>query len=727
MNLQGVPAVASIAGFALSALRFMGLSMSAKHLYAPLLTSFIFLGACSDNNSGAQQPVYSVDPATIDVSAAATCDITQPDYCLFPLPNDFFTRVDDTAETGRRVNFDASIMPVNVDADSFDVTEYNRNDGFSSGPLILASVPGVSLPVTGAVPVTDPARSLDADAPIQLLHAGTGEPQLIWAETDSYAPEASTLMIRVAANLEPGQRYIVVLRNLLDEAGEPLEASDAFKVFQEQIPSDIDAFESRREHMESLFTALDGFGVERDSLYLTWDFTVASRQGTTGRAVHMRDTALGLLAGGAPPVVIEEVVEVAPGDEGGADLARIVRGTVEVANFLDSLTAAPGSRLNYDSDLPDALPAQLGGNATVQVPFTCAIPRSAFADAADGDSDTRAIVAGHGLYGNRNTVIDLAPLANDQNLVYCGMDWWGMSDQDLITTFTLLGNLSLFPSQPDRLQQAFTNKILLSEAIVHSAGFAAEAAFQDSSGNPLFKAGEVHYDGLSQGAVLGGALTALNPHFDRSVLMVAGTRFSLLLRRSNAWVGFASAFDPAYPDPQDKVALISLIQMLWDRGENNGYVNHVTRDPLPGSETSRILVQAAVGDATVHELSAELLARSLQLSRHTPTVVDGRNIAVDPYVGIGTIDAYPFAGSAYIVFDSGPFPVAGHDGTPLLPTTNQPQTQGYNTHGMPFGQRPGWQQKGAFWRTGEVINVCGATACLADGYDGTPGEYVAPD
>lgn len=706
--------------------------MSLKYLTALLLSGLLLIVGCSNDDPRPPEavlpaPEYSVDPATIDVSTAQSCDITQPEYCLFPFPNDFFTTADASATTGRRVSFDAGVMPLNVNADPFDVSEYNRNDGFSSGPLMLAQVPGLSLVATGAAPLTDIALSLDADAPIQVLHASTGEPQLIWAELDSYAPpEAGLLLIRAARNLTPGERYIVVLRNLRDADGAVLAPSDAFKVFQEQIPSDIEAFESRREHMESLFSTLSGFGIDRESLFLTWDFTVASRQNITGRAVHMRDTALANLAGAPPPVVITEVVDLAPADPGGADLARTVRGTLEVANFLDSATGAPGSRLNYGSGEPDALPAQLNGNATVAVPFVCAIPPAAFADAADTSTDTRAVIAGHGLYGNRDTVLGLAPLANDQNLVYCGMDWWGMSDQDLGVTFGLLGNISLFPTQVDRLQQAFVNKILLSEAIVQSAGLASLPAFQHPNGTPLFKTGEVHYDGLSQGAILGGALTALNPHFQRSVLMVAGMRFSLLMRRSNAWSGFSLAFDPAYPEPLDKAISIALIQMLWDRGENNGYVNHITRDPLPGSDISRVLVQAAVGDATVTETAAEVLARGLQLSRHTPTVVTGRHIAVEPYVGIGSIDAYPYAGNALVMFDSGPFPVAGHDGTPLQPVANQPQTEGYNTHGMPFSQLPGWQQKGHFWRTGEVINVCGATACFGDGYDGTPGEYVAP-
>ena len=41
--------------------------------------------------------------------------------------------------------------------------------------MIIAHVPGIDLGKTGAAPVTDIARSLDADAPIVLINAKTGE------------------------------------------------------------------------------------------------------------------------------------------------------------------------------------------------------------------------------------------------------------------------------------------------------------------------------------------------------------------------------------------------------------------------------------------------------------------------------------------------------------------------------------------------------------------------
>ncbi|MEO0439124.1 MAG: hypothetical protein AAF098_19780, partial [Pseudomonadota bacterium] len=217
--------------------------------FLPLLTVCV-LSACSDSRSlgvpdpaplpapapaPEPEPVFSVDPSTIDVSDAATCDITDPALCLFPFPNDFFTRTDDSTPTGLRIDFNPQSIPRNVDDDEFDVSEHNRNDGFSVGQTILTHVPGLDLLLSEAPTLVDMERSLDVDSPIQLLHADSGERQLVWAELDASVEEGepSALMIHVGESLQPGARYVVLLQNLLAVDGEPIEPTDVFNVYQE--------------------------------------------------------------------------------------------------------------------------------------------------------------------------------------------------------------------------------------------------------------------------------------------------------------------------------------------------------------------------------------------------------------------------------------------------------------------------------------------------------------
>ena len=47
----------------------------------------------------------------------------------------------------------------------------------------------------------------------------------------------------------------------------------------------------------------------------------------------------------------------------------------------------------------------------------------------------------------------------------------------------------------------------------------------------------------------------------------------LLLNRSVDWNEFSAIFDVAYTDPVDQQVVLQLAQLLWDRGENEGYAS----------------------------------------------------------------------------------------------------------------------------------------------------------
>ena len=56
---------------------------------------------------------------------------------------------------------------------------------------------------------------------------------------------------------------------------------------------------------------------------------------------------------------------------------------------------------------------------------------------------------------------------------------------------------------------------------------------------------------------------------------------------------------------------LSLIQLLWDRGEANGYAHHITSDPLPGTPAHNVLMHVAFGDHQVANVTAEVEARTI--------------------------------------------------------------------------------------------------------------------
>jgi hypothetical protein len=71
------------------------------------------------------------------------CDFTDPSDCLYPWPNDLFTRSDRDSATGRRLNLKPASMPRNKDGKPIDPRDMNRADGFSPGSMLITKVRGL--------------------------------------------------------------------------------------------------------------------------------------------------------------------------------------------------------------------------------------------------------------------------------------------------------------------------------------------------------------------------------------------------------------------------------------------------------------------------------------------------------------------------------------------------------------------------------------------------------
>ncbi len=337
--------------------------------FAPGLSRLVVSGV--PNGGGprvTRDAVWSWEPG-IDVSGAPGCEFLGQARCHLPFPNNWFTEADSRTPTGRRVHFAPGSMPANQAGVRIDPAEWNRNDGFSPGSAIVVLVPEVDLARSGAAPVTDIGRSLRPDQPIVLLDATTGERWPFFAELDANAttPGTRSLIIRPARNFHEGHRIVVGLRHLRRADGSVINASRAFQVYRDVIPTFVPTIEQRRPAMNSTIAALERNGVDRVSLFLAWDFTVASTQSIAGRSLHIRDDAFASLGGAAPSFTVTNVEnDVSP------SIFRRVTGTVSVPNYLTG-TGAPGSRLHYaDGAGPDALPTR---NGSFAAPFICNIPR----------------------------------------------------------------------------------------------------------------------------------------------------------------------------------------------------------------------------------------------------------------------------------------------------------------------------------------------------------------
>ncbi len=145
---------------------------------------------------------------------------------------------------------------------------------------------------------------------------------------------------------------------------------------------------------------------------------------------------------------------------------------------------------------------------------------------------------------------------------------------------------------------------------------------------------KLYYNGNSQGGILGGALTAVSPDFTRASLGVPAMGYSTLLTRSIDFDAYSPILYPAYPNELSRPLVLSLIQMLWDRSEPNGYAHRMTDNPLPNTPPHEVLMNVALGDHQVTNWQADVEARTIGASIHTPIVYDGRWPGVDVGWGI---------------------------------------------------------------------------------------------
>ena len=708
-------------------------------------------------------PAHGNLKTALDTTAVPGCDFLDPEVCLLPWPNDHFTRVDAATDTGRRVDLLPTSTPRNLAGRPIDVTELNRNDGFSPGSAILAKIPGLNnehaFRNSGLVPETDMARAYDPGQAVVVIDADTLERHLVWAELDLNAqtPGDRVLIVRPGRNFLEGHRSVVALRDLRKADGTPIHAGNGFRVYRDRVATLNPAVEQRRPHMEEIFETLRRAGIDRRSLYLAWDFTVASERDRSERMLHMRDTAFAelgdgdladLVPSGSAPAFTVDAVEDTPTD---TRVARIVSGSFQVPCFLSLPGCPPGARMAYTSP-SDTLPERIPGN-TQTATYTCVVPRTA----AEGGPPARPSLYGHGLLGGQGEVESGAQkdMVGEHNFLYCATDWYGFATEDVGSVALTLLDASNFPLLVDRMQQGFLAQLFLGRLLVHPQGLSADPAFQ-AGGRSLIDTTRLYYDGNSQGGIMGGALIAVSPDAERAVLGVPAMNYSTLLQRSVDFeshpdnpcpptdpaklmenlqgvspddpesflelIGFSYACPlyASYPNVKERQLLIGLMQQLWDRGEANGYAHHMTGDPLANTPAHEVLMHVALGDHQVAQVAAEVQARTIGAHVRPVAVDPGRSHDVEPQYAIPEIGSWPFHGSVYELWDSGPLSRPDGRGTDVAPVGTIPPRAGRDPHGEPRSTRIARRQKSEFMRPGgAAIDVCGGGPCYSRGWKGS--------
>jgi hypothetical protein len=633
-----------------------------------LLLLLVLASACGDS-SGGEGPAPdsgTPDSGTPDGGLVYRdeCENINPMDCLLPWPSSRYLVDDATTATGKRIAIPVEAMPTNKRGVQVDPSQFARFDGFSPATSMMTSFAGE----IDASALPDEAHieaSLGEGSPTVVLDATTGERVAHFAELDSWPVAAKDelrrpLYIRPAARLEEGRRYIVAVRGLEHTDGTPVEPSDYFRALRDGTPLEgATDLEARREHFESIFSALEAAGVAREGLVEAWDFETASGPSIYGELLAMRDAALLAVEADdeAPRCTVTSVVE-----DPETNVAKRIEGTVRVPLFLNGTDPEDTEACRVHRDA-EGHPVQ---NGWADVPFTLNVPTSLEASLAEGGAPGRLIDYGHGLLGSRNEGNSgwFRDTLEANQMIGVAIDWWGMSTPDLGRVATALGEFSLFPTVTERLGQSLINHVVLHRSFRGGCAELAELQFPGGDGAvSAIDPAQIYYYGNSQGGIMGLALAGLAVDVDRFVIGVGGMTYSVMITRSANWQTYGTAMKVGYGDPLVRALLMVMAQSQWDIGEASTFVPHILEEPLPCdaaicpsglTPVKRLLFQIAKDDPQVATVTAELAARTMGLPYVTPA-------AFTPW-GLDTVEA-----AMGEVLGESALAIFAIPGTPVLP------------------------------------------------------------
>lgn len=604
--------------------------------------------------------------------------------CVAPWPSAVYQVDDAQTVTGTRLAFPDGALPVNVDGVPIDTTRFSEHDGFSPAAFAFTAF-DKWVDASALVGHTDVERSLTDDSPTVVIDMETGERVLHFAEVDAnvmYEFDPQAVYIRPYNALLPNRRYAVGIRKSLRAAdGSELAMPAGFRAILDGRKTTHPLLEAVRPRYDAIFAAFEQAGIDRDDLLVAWDFSTASEAMLTGPALGARDAAveaMGPLAQNMSYAIDNDDVI----NSDGGDIRRL-RGTFQAPLVISDVKAADG-HLNRDNA------GQVVVDGTMDAKFAALIPACAAAQAP-----VPIVVFGHGFFGDLGEVQGsyLQHVATSLCVIVVGTEWTGMARSDLANTALALNEASGLVDVGERIIQGIVNVITLEQL---ARGKLASEVMVDGA-TALADPTRVFFYGISQGGILGATFMAYDPFITQGVLGVAGSNWSLLFERSTNWPPFQLIISGAYPGDINTLVIESLLQMGLDPIENLHVARHVVADPLPGTPAKQVLLQVAVNDSQVTNLSSELLARELGIESLAPALPL-------PY-GLSEADG-PLS-SALVMFDE--------NATPLPPDSNLRHAVTNGTHNSVRWQPAVVRQIDGFFTNGEVVNTCNGTCDCAAG------------
>jgi hypothetical protein len=550
--------------------------------------------------------LWSCGPKLARLQVPAGCQpLLGEAECFLPYPSDFFRVPDANQPSGYAVRIGEAALPRSK-MGPFDVSAENPIDGFSSVPTIVATL-GVELQSTGFAPLEDAQESLSGSTSnTLLLEAPSFAPVAHWVDVDRRTTDFArqAFILHPLAPLKENTRYVVLVKGVLSVSGDVVPAPEGFRRLREGISEPALAALAKSFAAE-VAPAARAADVPISSLQLGWSFTTGTKAWATRDLLEIRRQTLAWLDTNQSAVQV-----TSPLDARAADAFRVVRGTFTAPRFC-STEAKPGCRLMRGAD------GQVMHLGVVQAPFVAVIPQTV--EAATGASGV--FLFGHGFFGNLSETEGEAArrIASQAKRTLVATEWWGMHISDV---GLLAEVLSTRPAQAarftERVHQGMANWLVLTRL---AEQFGQLPAFQRPSGESLVVGPADSFMGISQGHILGGTMTALNPTVTKVVLNVGGAGLSHMMLRAEPFAPLFELLTLAVPDPLEQRKFVAAVQRPFDRIDPATYASFLLREPLLGDAPKQVLMHMGLMDASVPNLGSFLHARAIGLPLLTPSPV----------------------------------------------------------------------------------------------------------
>ena len=623
-----------------------------------------------------------------------SCDGLDPAVCHYPWPSSLYLAADATRPTGYRLELGDS-MPANRQGRRIDPALVRHLDGFSLGSPIMTVIPGVDL--DGFATEDDIGPSMEADSPSMLFEVTDEGLERVphWVELDGTAREGeeATLYMRSAVFLRPDTQYIVAYGRVTDAEGAPITSSPAFAALRDGTDSDDVSVQLRREAFDGIFALLQDAGVERESLYLAWDFHTGSLESIQRRVRQATELVLDEVGDEGAPLVFDEVrryVRVA--DESGlptdTELGMSIDATMTTPSVGRLFPGEPGLVLELDEGGDVALADPLEVDVQITVPHR----------AVEGEP-VGVIVYGHGMLGSAEEIYagHLQRITEELGYIMVSTPMRGMSADDNLGVLGIMFDLNNFNVIGDGLVQGVAQTHVLARTSVTRLPAMLAELDADITVDP----DRLYWFGGSQGGIFGPTIVASSPDIARGGLAVPGNNYSTLLSRSVNFDPFFERLNQNYSSSHDVNLCVAFAQLWWDHTDPISWWQTLLTEQTPDGRDRDVLLLLSKADKQVAVVTNEILSRTFpEVALMAPYDVERTPWGI-------TQTTYPHTGSGTVLFDFGnPWPTGRANLPPndALPDPH-PRIAEVNAAGALLQ---------AFYDDGEIIDVCGGDGCRPD-------------